>query len=340
LPCELIERNGDALLRAVEETARAWQLPAAFAEWLRQGSVFTNTLVDRIVTGYPAAEAAGLERELGYRDELLVAGEHFHCWVIESPRPLEEELPLAAAGLNVIWTHDITPYRERKVRILNGAHTLLAPAAFLAGKSTVRESMEDPLFRRYVERALAEEILGTLQLPPAEVSSFATSVLDRFVNPSIQHQLISITLNSVSKYKARLLGTLVDNHVKAGRITPRLAFALAALFAFYRGRELANGALHSERGGEPYQIKDDAHVLEYFRDVWATAPSGPCSATFCADMVTATLARQDFWGSLPGALARELGETVAGHLHAISTHGTRVALERLEATQGEVAVRA
>jgi tagaturonate reductase len=332
LPCELIERNGDALLRAVEETARAWQLPAEFIAWLRQGSVFTNTLVDRIVTGYPAAEAPRLEQELGYRDELLVAAERFHCWVIESPRPLEKELPLAAAGLNVIWTQDITPYRERKVRILNGAHTLLAPAAFLAGKSTVRESMEDPLFRRYVERALSDEILGTLKLPPAEVSSFAASVLERFVNPSIQHQLISITLNSVSKYKARLLGSLVDNHAKASRVTPRLAFALAALFAFYRGRELANGALHSERSaGEPYQIKDDAHVLEYFRDTWAAAPSGPCSATFCADMVAATLAREDFWGVLPGPLASELSQAVASHLHAIATHGTRVALERLEA---------
>ncbi len=144
LPCELIERNGDALKRAITELARKWELPPEFLTWLDEACLFTNTLVDRIITGYPKDEAATLEQRLGYRDQLLVAGEPFHRWVIESPRPLEDELPLTRAGLDVVWTSDMTPYRERKVRILNGAHTLLTPAAFLAGKDTVREYIADP----------------------------------------------------------------------------------------------------------------------------------------------------------------------------------------------------
>jgi tagaturonate reductase len=165
LPCELIERNGDVLARAVTETAARWGLGDGFARWLREACVFTNTLVDRIVTGYPKDEAAELSSQLGYDDELLVTGEVFHSWVIESPLPLDGELPFAKAGLDVTWTADMTPYRERKVRILNGAHTMTVLAAYLAGKETVRECMDDPLIRNYMERGIEQEILPTLSLP-------------------------------------------------------------------------------------------------------------------------------------------------------------------------------
>ncbi len=328
LPCELIERNGDALERAVKQLAQNWALPAAFEAWLNQSCVFTNTLVDRIITGFPKDETDDLTAQLGYRDALIVAGEVFHCWVIESPRPLEEELPLVQAGLDVVWTTDMTPYRERKVRILNGAHTLVALAAFLAGKDTVRDCMDDPLFRRYVESALSNEILPTLTLPAAELSSFAGSVLERFGNPFIQHQLLNISLNSVSKYKARLLGTLLDNQ-RAGRSSARLEFALAALIAFYRGGELSDNALMGERQGKPYAIRDEARVLEHFASVWRSSPTGACSLELCNQLVTDTLARQDIWGCALNELSPSLTAAVAGHLHAICSVGVRTALEQM-----------
>ena len=258
LPCELIERNGDALARAVAETARRWSLPDAFLRWLDEACLFTNTLVDRIVTGYPKDEVTELSAQLGYQDDLLVTGEIFHSWVIESRRPLDGELPFAAAGLDVTWTADMTPYRERKVRILNGAHTMTVLAAYLAGKETVRECMDDPLIRSYMQHGIEQEILPTLSLPRADLEAFARSVTERFSNPFIKHYLLSISLNSVSKYKARILGTVLDYQRKQGRLPARLTFALAALFAFYRGRELRDGALIGRRDGTDYRIQDDA----------------------------------------------------------------------------------
>lgn len=328
LPCELIERNGDALAQAVRETARRWDLPGGFLRWLDQACLFTNTLVDRIVTGYPREDAPALADALGYRDDLLVAGEIFHSWVIESPRPLEAELPLGAAGLNVTWTSDITPFRERKVRILNGAHTMTVLAAFLAGLDTVRACMEDELVRGYMERGLEEEIIPTLTLPPEELRAFARSVIERFRNPFIEHQLLSIALNSVSKYKARILPAVRDHLRLTGRLPPRLTFALAALIAFYRGRELRDGALIGRRAGADYRICDEPAVLEVLRAAWAAAGERPDAAAYLA-LARTILARADFWGgdltqSLPG-----LDTAVAGHLFVFGTAGARAALERV-----------
>lgn len=328
LPCELIERNGDALEAAVRELCQKWSLPDEFESWLAESSVFTNTLVDRIVTGFPSSEAEALGHELGYRDELMVAGEAFHCWVIESPRPVEKELPFVRAGLDVVWTKDMTPYRDRKVRILNGAHTMLAVGAFLAGKDTVRSAMEDPLLRSYVKSALREEILPTLSLPATELESFAQAVLERFENPFIHHQLLSISLNSVSKYKARLLGTVLDNQRHDHRHSPRLAFAMASLLAFYRG-SFVDGAYQGSRDGTPYAIKDEPRVLEYFAEAWKSIPSGSCSEESCHALARDALARQDFWGC---SLCEELpnfSRDVAEQLHAILSVGLRPALEQM-----------
>jgi len=328
LPCELIEMNGAALERAVHETAARWQLPADFSSWLREACIFTNTLVDRIVTGYPKDEASALAEKLGYEDQLLVAGEIFHFWVIESPRALETELPLGQAGLNVVWTNDIRPYRERKVRILNGAHTLLAMAAFLAGKDTVRECMQDPLVRRFVEGAILEEILPTLKLPRPELVEFANAVLERFDNPFIFHYLSSIALNSASKYKARILGTVIDYARERGTLPPRLSFGLAALIAFYRGQSLEGSALIGERAGVSYRIQDEPFVLEFFQKLWAEAPARHSSES-CVALAARVLAERKLWGEdlnlgLPGFAGR-----VGEQLFWIQSEGARAALERV-----------
>jgi tagaturonate reductase len=330
LPCELIERNGDALARAVHETARRWSLSPGFLRWLDDACLFTTTLVDRIVTGYPAAEAAALGAELGYDDRLLVAGEIFHAWVIETPRPLAHELPLAEAGLRVTWTSDITPFRERKVRILNGAHTMTALAAFLAGLDTVRACLDDPLLGPFLRRGIEDEILPTLGQPRDELRAFAASVIERFANPFVEHQLLSIALNSVSKYRTRILPTVRD-HVRLGRGLPlRLTFALAALLAFYRGRELRDGALVGRRGDVPYRICDEPAALEALRAAWAAAGDAPApSSAACLTLARTVLARADLWGGDLTAALPGLDAAVADHLHAITGSGARAALERL-----------
>ena len=161
LPCELIERNGDTLKKTVLQTAANWKLDAGMIEWIGKANVFTNTLVDRIVTGFPEAEIEALWQKAGYVDELFNTSEVFHLWVIEGPADLAKELPLREAGFNVIFTDDMKPYRDRKVRILNGAHTSMALAAYLAGQDRVGECMTDPLIRGFMERAIYDEVIPT-----------------------------------------------------------------------------------------------------------------------------------------------------------------------------------
>ena len=312
LPCELIESNGQALERACRETAERFALPAEFLDFLTKACTFTSTLVDRIVTGYPRAEAAQLAEKLGYEDRLLVTGELFHSWVIQGPAWLEAELPLRSAGLNVTWTSDVRPYRERKVRILNGAHTMLAPAAFLAGKNTVRECMQDPLFRDFVERGIHDEILPTLKLPREELLDFAAAVVERFDNPFIEHQLSSIALNSVSKYRARILCTIADHLREQGTLPPRLTFAMAALIAFYRG----------ERPGERYTVHDEPAVLEFFSELWRSADSE-------SELVRRVFERTDFWGRDLNFMLPGFAPAVTEHVCAIRQLGARAAIERV-----------
>ncbi len=324
LPCELIERNGDNLKKTVLQTTRLWRLETAFLDWLENHNEFANTLVDRIVTGHPKDEFAELTAKLGYHDDLLDAGEIFHSWVIESRWNLAGEFPLTEVGLDVVWTSNITPYRDRKVRILNGAHTMMALAAYLAGKSTVGECMADVLLRGYVEKALAEEIIPTLDLPKDDLLRFAAAVMERFANPHIKHYLLSIALNSTSKYRARVLPSVLEFQKRTGTLPPRLCFALAALITFYRGRTFRDDALVGERKGEDYRIVDDRPVLDFFFDLWRDNTS-PADARTLASRV---LANTSMWGqdlnALPG-----MTDTIATYLAAILDKGVAAALQRL-----------
>jgi tagaturonate reductase len=324
LPCELIDRNGEQLRSCVLRHAAAWNLGPEFAAWVSQHNRFLNTLVDRIVPGYPHDEASALAEQLGYQDRLLTTGEIFHIWVIEGDSEIAKELPLAQAGLNVVWTPDLQPFRTRKVRILNGAHTMMALAAFLAGLDTVRECVEDPVLGAYVRRGVFDEILPLLPLPAQETRAFAEEVMERFANPFIKHSLISIALNSVSKYRVRVLPSLLEHRNVFRRIPPALTFSLAALLAFYRGTEIGDGALVGTRGNAPYSVKDDAPVLEAFADQWRAFARHEDAATLCR----AILARRDFWGDDLAALP-DLLEGVSLHLSHILQIGIRKALTAL-----------
>lgn len=254
----------------------------------------------------------------------MVASEHFHLWVIEGPGETEAELPFAKAGLNVIWTDDMKPYRNRKVRVLNGAHTGSVLAAHAAGVNTVREMMEDPLLGAFVRRLVFEEILPFVDQPDEERRAYAEAVLERFRNPFVHHELLSISLNSVSKWKVRVLPSLLDSVAAHGEPSPLLAFSLAALVWFYRGERLSDGSYQGRRRDESYPIRDDQPVMALFAAAWEKANDDGDWAAL-ADTV---LASELCWGrdlrTVPG-----LALSLTGNLRAIAAEGTRARLNAL-----------
>lgn len=231
LPCELIERNGDTLKNIVVKYARLWGLGEKFEDWVVNRNIFCNTLVDRINTGYPNDEPI----DLGYEDKLINTSEFYHLWVIETEHDIESELPFGKAGLNVIVTHDgLEKYRTRKVRILNGAHTSLVPYALLSGFDTVKSCIDDPGMSSFMRRCIYDEIIPTLDLPKEALTAYADSVLVRFSNPYIKHYLSSIALNSVSKFRVRVLPSILEYYRRFGRPPANLIFAFSKLIEFYR----------------------------------------------------------------------------------------------------------
>ncbi len=267
MPVELIEENGTRLRECILRYASLWSLGEDFIEWLDASCCFANTLVDRIVTGFPRDDCEEIFSQLGYRDKLLVTSEPFLFWAIECPRKWAEKLSLDKLGLDIIFSENITPYKTRKVRILNGAHTLSVLAAFLEGHNTVLEMMNDNSYKNHIKNAMFSEIIPLIDLPHEELLQFANAVLERFSNPFIKHRLLDISLNSVSKFKARCLCSLLDYREKFGTLPFALTYALAALIVFYRG-EWLDGRYLGSRGGESYEIKDDRENLEAFYKAW------------------------------------------------------------------------
>ena len=231
LPCELINRNGDNLKKCILQYADLWQLGDDFKNWIEKDNVFTNTLVDRINTGYPRDEDLGL----GYEDNMANTSEFFHLWVIETDFDLDKEMPFSATDLNVIITPDkLEMYRTRKVRILNGAHTSLVPYALLSGLDTVKSCLDDTIMSEHLKKCIFDEIIPTLDLPKDELLSYANSVVERFSNPYIKHYLSAIALNSVSKFKVRVLPSILEYIKRYDKMPETLLFAFAKLIEFYK----------------------------------------------------------------------------------------------------------
>lgn len=231
LPCELIDHNGDELKKCILQYAGLWNLGIEFESWLIKENVFCNTLVDRICTGYPSDEKEALLDKIGYEDKLIDTAEIFHLWVIEGN--FEAELPLQKAGFNVIWTDNAEPYKKRKVRILNGAHTSIALGAYLYGLKTVGECLNDAVISAYLKKCIFDEIVPVLGNSKEDIE-FGLAVLERFSNPFIKHLLLSIALNSVSKFKVRVLPTILEYKNQKGIYPPCLTFSLASLILFYK----------------------------------------------------------------------------------------------------------
>lgn len=265
LPCELIAENGKVLKECVIKYAKQWDLGDDFLTWLEQENAFCSTLVDRIVTGYPGSEKEELEKENDYVDAAINTGEIFAAWVIEGPESLKEELPFEKAGLPILVTRDHKPYKERKVRILNGAHTSMVLGAYLAGQDIVRDCMEDSVICGFMNQAIYEEIIPTLSLPEEELKSFAASVTERFKNPFIDHTLLAISLNSASKWKARVMPSLLGYVEQFQKLPLCLTASFAFFLTFYRSSELTAAGLQASRpSGDTYTVSDDREVLEFF----------------------------------------------------------------------------
>lgn len=283
IPCELIDRNGEKLKEIVLKYAEIWNLGDEFITWINTANTFFCSLVDRIVPGYPRDTIEEVRAELGYDDNLVDVGEVFHLWVIEGPQCLKEELPIEKAGLNVKVVDDMTPYRTRKVRILNGPHTAMVPVAYLYGLETVGETVDHEIMGQYVRELIFEEIVPTLDLPHDELVQFGNDIIERFQNPYVKHYLMSIALNSMSKYKTRDLPSLTEYLKRKGELPRKLVFSLAALIEFYKGK----------RGNEDIKLADDEHILELYKNLWSECDG---SESGLKTLVTKVLAYDRNWG--------------------------------------------
>lgn len=263
LPCELIDDNAVYLKKYVLQYADLWNLGDAFKTWVEEENVFCNTLVDRITTGYPRDTLAEFEDRISGKDNLIDTAEAFYLWVIEGDH--EKELPFREAGLNVVWTDDVKPYKKRKVRILNGGHTALVCGALLYGIETVGEALAHETVRPYLEHLMFEEIVPTLGNNPEDVQ-FAKDVLERFENPFVSHRLDSIVLNSVAKFETRVLPTILEHKETFGTYPEGLVMSLAALIAFYHTDQVKDmpevvkfmkeASVEEVLAHEPYWLKD------------------------------------------------------------------------------------
>ena len=290
IPCELIDNNAGFLKEYILKYAQLWQLPEDFTKWINEECDFCNSLVDRIVTGYPRDEAEELWKEIGYQDNCLDTAEIFHLWVIEGHH--EDELPFNKAGYNIVWTDDVKPYKKRKVRILNGGHTSMVLGAYLYGLTTVGECLKDETVSAFLKKCLFEEIVPTLGNTETDIN-FAKAVLERFSNPFIKHMLLSIALNSVSKFQVRVLPTILEYKEKFGAYPPALTFSMAALISFYR-TDNAND------GEEIMKFMKTASVEEIMK-------------------------REDYWG---GDIS-DMTEMVAGYYELIQSEGMKAAYDKV-----------
>ena len=324
LSCELIDNNGKELLKCVNQYVDQWKLEDGFQKYVNEECTFCSTLVDRIVPGRvkDPAEAARMEEANGYHDELIDVGEIFGVWNIEGPAWLEEKLPFKAAGLNCPVVPNVTPYKKRKVRILNGAHTGFVLGAYLAGFDIVRDCMQDDTVRGFMNKMLNEEVIPTLPLDKKDLDQFAAAVQDRFNNPFVDHELMSISLNSTSKWRARNMPSFLEYIEKTGKLPPCLTASFACYIAFFSSdiQELNDKGLVCRRPkGNEYVCSDDRWVLEFYH---AHKDDGP------AELARAVMTNERMWGQdltqVPGFEA-----AVADCLGKIRTLGALAVMKEL-----------
>lgn len=311
-PCELIFLNGHRLKETIGQYIDLWNLGDGFREWFETSCGVYATLVDRIVPGFPRKDIDSIKAELGYDDNMVVRGEAFHLWVIEAPQSVAKEFPADKAGLNVLFVPSEKPYHERKVTLLNGPHTVLAPVAFLSGIDIVRDACQDSDIGRYVHRVMYGELMQTLNLPEEELVRFADSVMERFNNPFVDHQVTSIMLNSFPKYATRDLPGLKTYLARRGCLPEGLVLGLAAIMVYYRGGKRSDGT--------DIVPEDAPETLQLLSGLWDKG-SVP-------ELVKTVLGYTPVWNEdlngIPGFAGR-----VEYYIESILGHGMRETVRRL-----------
>lgn len=272
MPCELIFLNGHHLKECINQYIELWKDDFGcdydgFKAWFTDYCYVCATLVDRIVPGFPRKEIKQIQEKVCYEDNLVVQGEAFHLWVIEKPEnmsieALKAEFPAEKAGLHVLIAESEKPYHERKVTLLNGPHTVLSPVAYLSGVNIVRDACQHPVIGKYIHKVMYDELMQTLNLPMDELQQFAGDVLERFVNPFVDHQVTSIMLNSFPKYETRDLPGLKTYLQRKGELPKGLVLGLAAIITYYKGGVREDGA--------EIVPNDAPEIMQMLKDLWAT----------------------------------------------------------------------
>ena len=327
IPCELVDNNGDLLREIVLTLAKKWRLGDDFERWLKSANHFCNSLVDRIVPGTPANEALQQHwQKLGYEDRLLTSAEIYSLWAIQGDDTIRQRLAFVQANPSIIVANDITPFRERKVRILNGTHTLSVPLAFLLGNKIVLDNMKHPLVSKFIERLIFDEIVPSLEVDRKSATAFAHEVLDRWRNPFLQHQLISILLQSTSKMRARNVPTILRYYQKMKKTPSLIALGFAAYLLVMRGVEKQNDKIFGRRSAELYPINDDQ--AGYFFERWsAVKMNDPQSIE---NFVKTVCSNENLWGTSLAALAG-FSEAVSESLYRMLREGVAKAIGQLVA---------
>lgn len=303
-PCELIFLNGHKLKECILQYIDLWALGEEFKNWFLNACGVYATLVDRIVPGFPRKEIDDIKAKLGYDDNMVVQGEFFHLWVIEAPAEIANEFPADKAGLNVLFVPSEEPYHERKVTLLNGPHTVLSPVAYLSGVNIVRDACQHPVIGKYINKVMFEELMETLNLPKEELQQFAGDVLERFVNPFVDHQVTSIMLNSFPKYETRDLPGLKTYLQRKGELPKGLVLGLAAIITYYKGGVREDGA--------EIVPNDAPEIMALLKELWATGDT--------RKVAEGVLAEESIWKSnlneIPG-----LTDLVVEYLDSIQAVG-------------------
>lgn len=318
---ELIPENGKKLEAIVLELAHYNKLSADFISWLQSENRFCNSLVDRIVPGKPdAVNLAKLQNELGYEDHFLSMSEPYSLWAIEGDVKVAEVLSFAKVDEGVVIAEDIEIYRELKVRLLNGTHTLTSGIAYLSGINLVKDAMQNEEIKTYIDSVMATEIAPAIpyKVTEVETTKFAGTVKDRFANPSIEHLWLNITFQYSMKMKIRILPLLLNHYQLFNNVPENIAFGFAAYLAFMNVTDEKDGKFYGSYNGKEYLITDDS--ASYFNKV--AKENYPSAVLKDADFWTTDLAL------LPGFL-----ETVIEKYNLIAENGIEAALKAQNSTQ-------
>ena len=308
IPCELINHNSETLKEIILKYCSDWNLGDGFETWLLESNSFHSTLVDRIVPGYPKDDIDSYNNQLDYSDNLIVASEAFFLWVIEDGDDLKAKLPFDKTELNVKIVADMQPYRTRKVKILNGAHTAMVPFSILYGNTTVKESVDNKFTGEFINKVVFDEIIDTMDMDRTELNSFAEEIFDRFRNPFIVHNLSSIALNTVSKFRVRVLPSLLDYIKIRNKVPTNLTFAFASLICFYKG---------SFNGAE-LPVQDGEDIVANFTRIWKSKDYN--------QIAKEVLSNKEYWGE-DLTKVKNLTDAVALALQEIQENGIEKGFE-------------